>query len=75
MHLTGYVSSSQDKKVAMGFALYDATVDQLAVLFDISFTGERGLFKLTKEYTAYPEEAEILIQDGLSCRVIENSEQ
>ena len=43
--------------------------DQIPVLFLIDFTGQSGLFELTKEYTAYPVEDEELIQDGLEYLV------
>ena len=74
VNLTGYVSSSPKKKIAMGFSLDGATDKNLAVLFEIEFTGEKGLFELTEGFTAYPDEAEVLIQDGLKYRVIENSQ-
>ena len=48
--------------------------DQTAVVFEISFKGSSGLFQLTQGFTAYPEENEVLVQDGLTYRVTENSE-
>lgn len=37
----------------------------------ISFKGEQGLFELTNGYSAYPEENEVLIQDGLEYLITE----
>lgn len=45
------------------------------MLFEIEFTGDKGLFELSKEYTAYPDENEVLIQDGLKYRVLESEPQ
>ena len=36
-----------------------------SVVFKIVFSGDRGLFKLTEGYSAYSEEGEVLVQDGL----------
>ena len=53
--------------------IYESIKSQLLpVLFKIDFRGEKGLFKLTDEYTAFAEENEVLIQDGLEYLVVEN---
>ena len=39
------------------------------VLFKIKFEGDKGLLKVPNEYSAFPEEEEILVQDGLEYRV------
>ena len=41
-------------------------------MFEITFTGKEGLFELTEEFTAYPGEGEVLIQDGLEYKIIDN---
>ena len=40
------------------------------VIFDIEFRGRKGMFELTDEFTAYPDEHEILLQDGLAYTVL-----
>ena len=35
------------------------------------FKGSRGLFEMTEEYSAFPEEKEVLMQDGLAYRVVD----
>ena len=44
------------------------------VIFEIHFNSEEGLFKMSEGYSAYPEEDEVLIQDGLTYTVIGNEE-
>ena len=65
VHLTGYTSTSTDFEIAKKFALYNLGADEIPVIFSINFKGSQGLFQMSKEYTAYPEENEILVQDGL----------
>ena len=45
------------------------------MIFDIEFKGNCGLFELTKGFSAYPAEGEILLQDGLKYKVISNEEK
>ena len=45
----------------------------MSAMIQIEFTGENGLFEMSEQYTAYPEEDEVLIQDGLQYRVMENT--
>lgn len=47
----------------------------IPVLFQIKFKGDKGLFELSEEFTAYPEEDEVLIQDGLEYKVVENKRE
>lgn len=71
----GYISTSDDKAVALHFALKGPTApEKVAILFEIDFRGDKGLFKMSAEYTAYPSEAEILIQDGFEYRITDNKE-
>ena len=46
----------------------------IPVVLEIYFLASEGLFQLTSEYTAYPGEDEVLIQDGLEYLVLENVE-
>jgi len=57
------------------FALEGLRDDQVPVVFQIDFRGSEGLFEMTKGYTAFPEEDEVLIQDGLQYQVISNTEE
>ena len=41
------------------------------VIYEIEFYGKKGLFKMSKGYSAYPVEEEVLIQDGLLYKVKE----
>jgi len=68
--LTGYTSSSRDPTIAMNFAFDDLSDNQVPVVFEIKFKGKRGLFEMSEQYTAYPGEDEVLIQDGLQYRII-----
>ena len=45
------------------------------IIFEIEFVKNYGLFYMTPEYTAYPDEDEVLIQDGLEYQVLNNSEK
>ncbi len=47
---------------------------RLPVLFRINFSGDRGIFELSSGYSAYPEEEEVIIQDGLKYKVINNTD-
>lgn len=53
----------------------DLKEDQVAVIFKINFIGEKGLFFLSQEYSAYPDEGEILVQDGLQYLVKTNEQK
>ena len=72
-NLIGYTSTSKDISTALNFAFMFLKEDQTPVLFEISFKGSSGLFQLTQGFTAYPGENEVLVQDGLTYRVTENS--
>ena len=70
----GYTSTSKDFNVAKKFALQDLRDDQIPVIFEIEFKGQTGLFELTPDYTAYPGENEVLVQDGLQYLIMDNTE-
>ena len=74
-YLVGYISTSENPKVAQHFALNEVITDRVPVIFEIDFRGVYGLFKMSEGYSAYPEEAEVLIQDGLEYMVTGNTEE
>ena len=41
----------------------------------IFFESKKGLFELTDEFTAFPGEDEVLVQDGLQYLIIDNIEK
>ena len=73
-HLIGYTSTSVDIQNALTFATCNLKPDMVPVLFEIKFCGAKGLFHLTDNFTAFPDENEVLIQDGLSYIVESNEE-
>ena len=53
-------------EVALRFALNDLEENhKIAVVFQIEFNGNKGFFEMTKGYSAFPKEDEVLVQDGL----------
>ena len=57
-------------EVALSFALNDIDESyKIAVVFQIEFNDKNGFFKMTKGYPAFPEEDEVLVQDGLEYSV------
>ena len=76
VNLNGYTSSTLDINTAYDFALGEIELNDqsitrsIPVVFEIKFTGSKGLFLLSEGYTAFPEEDEILIQDGYSYRIV-----
>lgn len=75
INLLGYTSTSKDINNALEFAFVERREDQIPVLFEICFKGNTGLFELKTGYTAYDDEKEVLIQDGLTYRVISNENE
>ena len=73
--MLGYTSTSKLFNTALKFAFDDLKEDKFPVVFEIVFKGYSGLFELINGYTAYPEEQEVLVQDGLTYQVIDNTEQ
>ena len=74
INLTGYTSTSTEFDCAFEFSQQNCQHDQLPVVFEIQFLQNFGLFYLSSEYTAYPDEDEVLIQDGLQYQVLESKE-
>ena len=75
IHLPGYTSTSKEKSIALSFAFQCLIDDQVPVIFEIAFKDRSGLFELTDGFSAYPEEGEVLLQDGLKYRVFSNQEK
>ena len=46
----------------------------IPVILEIHFKKNTGFFELTSEFSAYPEEEEVLVQDGLQYLITDNSE-
>ena len=61
IHMRGYTSTSEEPSVALYFALNEIEDDQVPVLFEIDFRCQDVLFQLTRGYTAYADENEVLI--------------
>ena len=61
----GYTSTSLNPLAAKKFAFDDLRDNKIPVIFEMDSRGSIGLFELTKGYSAYPSEAEVLVQDGL----------
>lgn len=47
----------------------------MPILLQIQFAGGKGLFEMSAGYSAYADEDEILIQDGLEYRVLKNKQE
>lgn len=55
--------------MARQFALFEIPEDKFAVIYDIKFTGDEGLFNLSDPcFTAF-DEGEVLIQDGFEYKI------
>ena len=63
--LLGFTSTTRKYDVALGFAL--KAEDKIAVVFEmyIQNTHQNNYFLMGPEYSAYPDEEEILLFDGL----------
>ena len=73
--MLGYTSTSLNFFNALQFSFDSLNSEQVPVVFQIVFRGSEGLFQLTTGFTAYPDEQEVLVQDGLTYLVTDNSEQ
>ena len=63
-------------EVALRFALNDLEENhKIAVVFQIEFNGNKGFFEMTKGYSAFPKEDEVLVQDGLEYSVLSKTEE
>lgn len=74
INLIGYTSTSKKFNCALNFAFKNLAKDQVPVVFEIHFHGQTGLFELTRGYSAFPDEGEVLVQDGLQYQVKSNTE-
>ena len=69
VHLRGYTSSSKQEDVAKVFACSELSSTQRPVVFKITFYGNYGLLELSNESSAFKDENEVLLQDGLEYLV------
>ena len=71
INLLGFTSTTLNKKLALKFAIDITTLEvndpsKNPVLLSIEFTGKQQYFFLnSKDYSSYPKEQEILLQDGI----------
>ena len=64
--LQGYTSTSKDRQVALNFATDRIAEGKVAVIYEIEFKGTQGIFFMSsRDFSAHPEEHEVLVQDGL----------
>lgn len=75
VRLPGYTSTSKEKSVAVNFAFKHLKEDQVPVILEITFKGRSGLFELTEGFSAFPNEGEVLLQDGFEYKVLSNNEE
>ena len=68
----GYISTSLEYDVALDFAFAKTNNNKIPVVYEIDFKDNKGLFKLGHGYSAYPEENEVLLQDGLEYIITSN---
>ena len=71
----GYTSTSKNFEKALEFAFVDCSGEQVAVVFEIYFHGQSGLFEMDDSISAYSGEEEVLLQDGLEYRVLNNQQR
>lgn len=68
IRLYGFQSTSKYIDVAKNFATDSLPTDKVAVLYEIEFSSQHGIIDLQK-FSAYDDEEEILLQDGLEYKV------
>ena len=61
INLRGYTSTSKQFETALTFAMEGCEDQSVPVVFEILFLKTTGFFELTSEYSAYPEEQEVLV--------------
>ena len=79
MNLQGFTSTSLSKDSALNFATNgvdpSSTLQKVAILLEIKISGSKQYFYLnSKEYSSYPNEQEVLLQEGIKYKVIELDE-
>ena len=75
INLNGFASTTYKRSSAEGFALEGLQIEddpnKNPILLKIEFTGSNQSFSLnTNEYSAYPDEEEVLLQEGIQYKVI-----
>ena len=77
LSLQGFTSTSLDKDVAMQYAIQSKSLStdltDYPVLYEIFFTKNQGFIKMEQIDSDYPDEKEILLQDGLTFSVLTRS--
>ena len=68
MTITGFISTSLDRKQAEGFAWSNPDTGHEATLFEIMW--KHNCLYYVMDMSAYPDEQEILLYDGCSFEVI-----
>ena len=71
-NLKGYASTTLDRKTAINFALGEdePNPEKIPVLMKIKFRGKKQFFFLnSKDYSSYPDEMKILLQEGVEYLV------
>ena len=69
IHLLGYTSTSRNMQRAAMFAFRDVKSYQIPVVLEIEFKGLGGIFEMGEGFSAYPDEEEVLLQDGLQYSI------
>ena len=57
--------------VALSFSLQEVKQGQASIVYEIEFQGTHGLFEMSKGYSSFEEEQEVLVQDGLEYEITE----
>ena len=70
VNLLGFTSTSLDITQAKKFALEQLKSDKMAVILKIDFTGSNQYFMIdSPEYSSYPQEQEVILQEGVKYLV------
>ena len=73
VNLPGNTSTSRDPCVALGFATDHEQPDHIPVLFVFlikNYQSPRGILMTNEAYTAYPDEGEFLLMEGIDVHVL-----
>ena len=69
--MNGFKSGSLDKEAAFNFAFSSLkqNPNRFAVILKINLTKNENLFEVTEEFTYFPQESEVILNDGLAFKV------
>ena len=82
MSLTGFTSTTLNRGTALGFATIDliakekksaaadSTSSVVPLLIEIDFKGNQFFYLNSEKLSAYPDEKEVLLQDGVQYKVV-----